>query len=264
MRMQPGVPRHFPKSSVQASPDTEEALYDDRDEAFPATQVPKSARRYAEVGIPRRPDGHPYSEGQYPTYTEVPPRATRIRVTAHGPVLPHLPIRQEEPLQAQSQSMALPAPQQQGLHWLVYVGFAMLLMLVGWIVMNALLSWWQTQQDSWHYGYPRTSQTEAVVGHGDSVAHPSHFVALNLHGQIAVIEIQGGDPARTKIYTGPTITSANADLAPVTLTFQDVNGDGKPDMILHLEGGTSVWINDNGQFRQQRPDEQVNQEGGGR
>src|SRR6266487_4661311 len=50
--------------------------------------------------------------------------------------------------------------------------------------------------DIWHYGYPRTYQTDAVVGHGDSLAHPSHFIAINLDGHLEVIELSGGDPKR--------------------------------------------------------------------
>lgn len=53
-------------------------------------------------------------------------------------------------------------------HWLVFAGIALLVMILGWLTLSALGSWWQVQQDDWHYGRPRTFQTDAVVGHNDS------------------------------------------------------------------------------------------------
>jgi len=104
-------------------------------------------------------------------------------------------------------------------------------------------SWWQQSQDDLTYGHPRTYQTDAVVGHGDSPAHPSHFIALNLHGHIEVIELAGGDPTRVQVYIGPTLYGPGHDEVPVTLTFKDVNGDGKPDLELHVEGNIVVFLN---------------------
>ncbi len=44
-------------------------------------------------------------------------------------------------------------------------------------------------------------------------------------------------------------------LAPVTLSFRDVTGDGKPDLIATVDGTQIVFINDNGSFRPPRPGE---------
>ena len=111
--------------------------------------------------------------------------------------------------------------------------------------------------DGWQYGYPRTSQTDAVVGHHDSPANPSHFIAINLHSHIEVIEFPGGDVTHARVYLGPTLIGTGQDLVPVTLSFKDVNGDGKPDMIVSVGGTIVVFINDNGQFRPLKPGEQV-------
>jgi hypothetical protein len=73
------------------------------------------------------------------------------------------------------------------LHGAVYVGLTLLCMVVGFIVFSALSTWWQHTDDYLHYGMPRTSQMDAVVGHQDSAAHPSHFLALNLDGHLSVI-----------------------------------------------------------------------------
>src|SRR6266702_6708870 len=73
-------------------------------------------------------------------------------------------------------------------HWLVFVGMAVCTMLVGWILLTMLSQWWQVTTDDWHYGRPRTYQTDQAVGHGDSAAHPSHFIALNIRSHIEIIE----------------------------------------------------------------------------
>src|SRR5712691_1662158 len=132
--------------------------------------------------------------------------------------------------------------------WVLRVGMTMSVVVLGWILFSVVPTWWQHTLETWQYGYPRTYQTDAVVGHHDSAAHPSHFIALNLHGRIEVIELAGGDPARAQIYVGPTLFGADADQVPVTLTFADVNGDGKPDMELDVEGNLLVFLNDGKTF----------------
>ncbi len=140
-------------------------------------------------------------------------------------------------------------------HWLVYVGLALFTMLLGWVLLSLLSAWWQVSQDDWHYGRPRTFQTDAVVGHNDSLVHPSHFIVLNYHRRIELIEFPGGDASHAKIYFGPTLIGTGEDLAAVTLTFKDVNGDGKPDIILNVQDSHVVLINDQGQFRPAKPGE---------
>jgi hypothetical protein len=142
-------------------------------------------------------------------------------------------------------------------HWTVFLGMAMFTMLIGWVMLTMLLNWWQVTQDDWHYGRPRTFQTDMVVGHNDSEATPSHFVALNLQRHIQIIEFPGGDSSKAKIYMGPTLVGAGQELAVVTLTFKDVNGDGKLDMIVNVQDSHFVFINDKGQFRPARPGENV-------
>ncbi len=142
-------------------------------------------------------------------------------------------------------------------HWTVLLGMAMFIMVVGWVLLTTVANWWQVTQDDWHYGRPRTFQTDMVVGHNDSAANPSHFLALNLNRHIQIIEFPGGDSSKAKIYMGPTLVGSGQELAVVTLTFKDVNGDGKLDMIVNVQDSHFVFINDTGQFRPARPGENV-------
>ncbi|HLH60889.1 MAG TPA: VCBS repeat-containing protein [Ktedonobacteraceae bacterium] len=135
-------------------------------------------------------------------------------------------------------------------HWLFFLGLGMFIMISGWWIFTSIGTWWINQQNTWTYGMPRTFQTDAVVGHNDSSVHPTHFIALNLNGHIEVIEIPGGDPTHERVYIGPTIFGSNPALTPVTLSFQDVNGDGKVDMLVHVGNQTIVFLNDGkGQFQ---------------
>jgi len=152
---------------------------------------------------------------------------------------------------------ALPRPRIR-LHWLVFVGVALLVMLGGYVLFTIVANWWSVTQANWQYGYPRTSQCDAVVGHNhDSTANPTHFIALNLNGQVEVIEIPAGDAAKAKIYVGPSLVGTSANLAPVTLSFADVTGDGKLDLIIHVQGGQFVFINTGSEFRPATPADHV-------
>jgi hypothetical protein len=134
------------------------------------------------------------------------------------------------------------------IHWLVWVGIAMFVMVAGWIAINALGAFWQVKQDDWHFGMPRTYQVNAVVGHNDSASNPSHFIAINLNRHVEVIEIPGGDASHAVIYTDPTLLGDGQDLTPVTLSFSDVNGDGKTDMLVHILDQTLIFLNNGTKF----------------
>lgn len=143
--------------------------------------------------------------------------------------------------------------------------FPLLAIILGMLVMAALAvtfstlgSWWKIHQDDATYGRPRTFQVDAVVGHNDSADHPSHFIFLNLNRHVEIIELPGGDSSHARIYNGPTLFGDGQDLTPITGEFRDVNGDGKLDMIVHIQDQRLVYINDGTQFRPLKPGEQVN------
>ena len=140
-------------------------------------------------------------------------------------------------------------------HPLLYLGIGMLSMLMLWTIITMMINWVGTTLDDIRYGRPRTFQMDTYVGHGETAGNPSHFIAINLHGRIEVIEIPGGDPAHARIYLGPQLYGASDNLIPVTLRFVDVNGDHQPDMMIRFQGSQIVFINDQGGFRPLRPEE---------
>ena len=111
---------------------------------------------------------------------------------------------------------------------------------------------WQRGSDQIHYGFPRTYQVDANVGHGTKQYPDTHFIALNLHGYVEVIEIPEGVPeknAQPHLYLVARPDNANADQTPATLTFEDVNGDGKVDLIVYCNGNESILYNDGHTFK---------------
>ena len=140
------------------------------------------------------------------------------------------------------------ASTKRSMHWLLYVGVGMIAALALWLIFSSLLAWGIRKYNDIAYGYPRYYQTDAVVGHNDSPAHPSHFIAQNLHGQVIVIELPGGNPTKSYDYVGPTMNASGDDLIPITLSFIDVHHNGKPDMFIHFQDHEFYFCNDGTKF----------------
>src|SRR5690242_10835316 len=64
----------------------------------------------------------------------------------------------------------LPPPKQapRRLHWIISVWLIVLCALALVFISSLVASLWQRTSDSFHYGFPRSYQTDADVGHGDS------------------------------------------------------------------------------------------------
>lgn len=244
----------------------EEMLHEDEyDDIWPA-RPSNSARRYhgladvrsetgraADVQVQQSRRGRAYAANERHT---IPPRsaATQGRIpTLQDTPPPRLSFDENEESTRTTaaytprRGLALPGSQKR-FHWLLFVGLAMLIMILGWVALSALGSWWQITQDDWHYGRPRTFQTDKVVGHHDSPQNPSHFIAMNLNRHIIVIEVPGDNVSKSVVFSGPTLLGPGQDLTPVTLTFQDVNHDGKLDMIVIVQGSQFIFLNENGTF----------------
>lgn len=233
-----------PQQPRQQQTNTDEEMLNEEeyDDVWPA-RLPTSTRRY---NAPADQTTWEYTQGnrKYIFHQGSPPVRQAPQITS----------RTQQPRQgAYSEE-----PRARGrAHWLLIFGIGMLAMLALWALGSMLLHWWSVTQDDWRYGRPRTYQTDAVVGHSDSSTNPSHFIAINLNRHVVIIELPGGDPSKAKIYTGPTLLGDGQDLTPVTLSFKDVNGDGLPDMLIHVQDQTIVMINDHEQFRPVRPGEHV-------
>jgi hypothetical protein len=130
----------------------------------------------------------------------------------------------------------------QGKHPLFYVGICLVILVVFLTAYTFIPPVLQKWSDDRVYGYPRTFQTDANVGHGGI----EHFIALNNRGTIEVLEIPGypSPTNQSRLYLIVRLSSQGADLVPATVTFPDVNGDGKPDLqVTVLDGSNpSVWI----------------------
>lgn len=141
-------------------------------------------------------------------------------------------------------------------HPLFFIVAGMLVALLLWAGLTQALAWGNNEYNTIVYGYPRIFQIDQVVGHHDSPQDPSHFLAMNLKGRIIIIEIPGGDVSKSVVFTGPILFGPNSDLEPVTLRFVDLNGDGRPDMVIEVQGEQIVFLNDQGTFRPLKPGEQ--------
>lgn len=222
-------PRQSRVSSVAtttAAPDIEE------DDSYYTQRPHSSARRYQQS----RPTGQCTTEA----HTLVPQGSAISRIDAFGrPVI----------RQGNRDYVMVPAnTARPRFHWSVFLGLTMLVMVIGWVALSALGTWWTDWRNYSDYGYPRTWQTNAVVGHGDSSAHPSHFVFMNMNGRVLVVEFPGGNPAKAIDYVGVTLVGTNPSYTPVTGRFYDANGDGKIDMEIDYGGGSQVWLNNGSKF----------------
>ena len=238
----------FHHTSAATQHDAEEDEYDD---VWP-TRLPSSTRRYNNApiqqgAITQQPRKRVVNVYDFPP--NIPSRSSRT--TTQDFVLPPGQLTQRPTPVQQSQRTGL------HVHWMLFVGVGMIAMLALWVVGSLAVNWWNTTRDDWQYGRPRTFQIDARVGHSDT-GTPSHFIALNLNRHVIIIEFPGGDPTKAKDYIGPTLLGDGQDLTPVTLSFKDVNGDGKPDMLVHIQDQTIVFINDSGQFRPQKLGEHIN------
>ncbi len=137
-------------------------------------------------------------------------------------------------------------PPKRNIHWSLILGIGMVFMLVLGVGGIWLSNWWTNHQLDVTYGMPRTYQTDAVVGHGDSAANPSHFIFLNLNGHVEIIELPAGDASKAKIYVGPTLFTDNAALVPVTGEFKNVNGT--EEMLVHIQDQTIIYVSDGTKF----------------
>ncbi len=189
-------------------------------------------------------------------FPPIPPSGSAIRRTIFHP-LPASPVKVRASAGARivttgPQVPALVRPPashpKRGWHPLVWLGTGAIvttLLLSGGTALIAEIAHLHT---ALLYGDPPTVQTDAVVGHADSSAHPSHFSASNVHGRILITELPGGDARHARIYEGPILVEPGSEETVPDLTFADEGHSGHPVMLLHLHQITIRWSNTGSSF----------------
>ena len=182
------------------------------------------------------PARSPRSAIRYTSQDQVIQQGNKRIIVHHGLPPGRQPPPQPEPVTTQRK------------HWLFWLGCIFCIMLLGWTVLSILSGFIQHKRDDLLYGTPRTFQIDANVAHFGRV---SHFTAINLDGYIEIFETQRGHPEAAKIYTPTALLINPTD--PVTLSFQDVTGNGKLDMIITAPSFQEVMFNNGTSFQSQSP-----------
>jgi hypothetical protein len=141
--------------------------------------------------------------------------------------------------------------------WRTAVLAYVLLLILGYLLLTPVFAWGQRRLDDLRYGFPRTTQLSAFVGHNESGGEPTQLIALNLRRQISVLELPGGDPAQVRALAGPYLVGADGEYVVPRLSLEDVTGDGNVDLLLQVRDEVVIYVNDNGGFRLITPAERA-------
>lgn len=166
------------------------------------------------------------------------------------------PPAREQPTRAYERAPAVAAGAST-LRMAIYGAGAALAAVALYLVVSTLVTWTQIKLDDMAYGNPRTTHLDAVVRAGDSEAQPTHFIAMNLNRQVSVIELPSGDLSKAVAINGPYLFGDGENLTPIKMRVEDINGDGKPDLLLTVKNEELAYINDKANFRPITADEKV-------
>ncbi|GAC1460292.1 MAG: hypothetical protein PVSMB2_20220 [Ktedonobacteraceae bacterium] len=239
----PSKPRRVPRTNPSGAEPTTDGMSDedvtrartDYDTQGIITLEPKPRPRPTNNrAVPKRQSSNRLAPIKQPTQQSAALRQpTQPRAVLRQPTQPRGMTRWP------SQKIARQSQQRQ-FHWLVPTGITMMIAIACYLLLYGAWVGGKGVYNDWAYGATtRTSHLEAVVGDHDT-ATPTHFVAMNLHGTIDVIEFPGGDVTHAKVFPGPHLLWSNADKAVATLEVKDVNGDKRPDIIIHVQGDTDL------------------------
>ncbi len=172
--------------------------------------------------------------------TTLPPKALLYEKGTNKPATKQAPAQSLPPLASQQARTTDSLPRSRRRHgfvgsrpmWLMLLGVLIVITLAV-LLEKVVIPAWGWTHDQWTYGNSRITQMDADVGHGGT----SHFIALYRNGDIVVIEIALDHPNADHIYTLTGFLNTTATPV-VLLTVTDANHDGKPDLILQIEGSS--------------------------
>lgn len=232
----PRVPRRVPRTNAaRPAPTTDEMS----DEAVTHARIDYDTEGI--ITLEPKPRRRQQGSRAVPTRQRINRLAPVKQPTQQSPAL-RQPTQPRVSTKRPSQHIAAKSPKpQRQFHWLVPTGITMMITIACYLLLYVLWTGGRGIYNDLAYGTTtRTSHLEAVVGDHDSATSPTHFAAMNLHGNIDVVEFPGGDVTHAKVFPGPHLLWSNADKAVVTLEVKDVNGDQKPDIIVHVQGDTDL------------------------
>lgn len=143
------------------------------------------------------------------------------------------------PLQKQQPTTQPPIKKQpQHNHWLTPVGCGAV------IVLGVVCLWtfvvvptYQHVSDQWNYGNSHVSETDATIN-----GQLEHFIGIDMRGHITVIEIPDTHPEKSRIYQAAQMVGDGNEHRIVLLSFRDVNGDHKDDLVISIEGESGYVV----------------------
>lgn len=213
---------------------------------------PRSALRYRPLHTDQARPGQSASR-----------RRSDVQTSTASQIADDLPLEEDDtlptrsrPSRSSARRTALPRRVQRRVHPLLWLGVSLTTLVLLWTGITQVVTWSTNKLNDWRYGYPRVFQMDAVLGHQDSAAHPTHLLALNLKGEIILEEFPGGEVSKAKRYVLTSLVGTGSDLLPVTLQLLEREGHaGHPDLIVDVGGTLSLLVNDQGSFRPPTPAE---------
>jgi len=125
---------------------------------------------------------------------------------------------------------------------IIIVSLLIMVMVGGWWLLTTVSTWWTNWQDDLHYGNPRTFQVDQFVGQGDSPTFPDHFMAVNIHGRVVVVQLNVQHSELDHSY-GITTTDPTT---PVSLSFRPTGSTLAMYVIIGTSSPYTVELVSNG------------------